>query len=213
MASFIHYEIFSPQAAISCPSQGQFSDSAAKAARSRLPVHFFSGKSYYVTKTKGGNPVPKNKKCAYGPGDQVLGAAAQPVASVCQQFAGILGGDIVEQSDDSCSVSRPRPELQPTIRRRPFPVGGLFFFSALDPQGIALNRGEMPLLQREVNPFIDALRCAGILVSAVHTHWLFDRPRIMYVQFEVVSNPLAFAQAVAGAFAVFVGRPKYAISE
>lgn len=157
--------------------------------------------------------MPRNKKHPYGPGDQVLGAASQPVESVCQQFAGILGGDIVEQGVDSCSVSRPRPELQPTIRRRPFPVGGMFFFSALDPQGVALSRGEMPLLQREVNPFIDALRSAGVMVSAVHTHWLFDRPRVMYIHFEAVCDPLAFAQAVAGAFAVLTGRPKDALNE
>jgi hypothetical protein len=58
------------------------------------------------------------------------------------------------------------------------------------------------MLQREVNPFIDSLRDDTILVTAIHTHWLFDRPRLVYVHFEAVSDPLAFAQAVADAFAL-----------
>ncbi len=60
--------------------------------------------------------------------------------------------------------------------------------------------------QREVNPFIDALRENDILVTTVQTHWLFDRPRLISVHFENVGDPLGFAEAVADAIAVLTGR-------
>jgi hypothetical protein len=62
------------------------------------------------------------------------------------------------------------------------------------------------MLQREVNPFIDSLRDDDILITTVQTHWLFDRPRLVSVHFESVSDPLVFAQAVADAFTVLTGR-------
>jgi hypothetical protein len=49
-----------------------------------------------------------------------------------------------------------------------------------------LNLGETVLLQREVNPMLDALRSRGIIVTAFHNHWLFEEPRLMYMHWENV---------------------------
>ncbi len=147
--------------------------------------------------------MPKNKKTATA---AYTAGALTNGANVCRQFARILGGSILASDDDFCSVARDRPELSPTILGRPYDAMAMFGYQSPDTRGLTLNTGEVPMLQREVNPFIDSLRDNDILVTAVHTHWLFDRPRLMFVHFESVGDPLVFAQAVAAAFTVFTGR-------
>nr|WP_242691327.1 DUF1259 domain-containing protein [Cytobacillus praedii] len=50
--------------------------------------------------------------------------------------------------------------------------------------GRTLNLGETVIRQNEINPFLSALRRRGITVTAVHTHWLFDKPSLMYMHWE-----------------------------
>lgn len=126
--------------------------------------------------------------------------------SVCRQFARILGGETVASTEDSCAVVRPRPELSPLILGRPYEAAAMFEYRSPDVDGNTLNTGDVPVLQREVNPFLDLLREGGILVSAIHTHWLSDRPRLIYVHFESVGDPLGFAEAVANAFTALTVR-------
>ncbi len=38
------------------------------------------------------------------------------------------------------------------------------------------------------------LRKRGLIVTAVHNHWLFDNPRLMYMHWENVGNPVQFAR-------------------
>ena len=140
----------------------------------------------------------------------VAGALIGNGANVCRQFARILGGDITDQTADSCTVMRMRTELAPTILRRPaataLTLAALFSYESPDTEGRTLNLGETVILQREVNPFIDVLRENKILVTALHNHWMFDRPRLMYIHFESISDPLVFAQAIADAWVVLTGR-------
>jgi hypothetical protein len=57
-----------------------------------------------------------------------------------------------------------------------------------------LNLGETVLLQKEVNPMLDALRKRGLIVTAFHNHWLFEEPRLMYMHWEDVEmDPFEFA--------------------
>ncbi|SFC40205.1 protein of unknown function [Bacillus sp. UNCCL81] len=40
-----------------------------------------------------------------------------------------------------------------------------------------------------------ALRKRGIIVTAVHNHWLFDKPRLMYMHWENVNlDPVEFTR-------------------
>lgn len=41
--------------------------------------------------------------------------------------------------------------------------------------------------------FVDAARRRGFLVTAIHNHWLFEKPRLMYLHLESVENPVQFA--------------------
>lgn len=86
--------------------------------------------------------------------------------------------------------------------RSPIVLPTFFTFESIDRPGRALNLGETVILQREINPFISALRKRNILVTALHNHWLFDKPRLMYIHFESVENPIIFARKIAQALKV-----------
>ena len=45
--------------------------------------------------------------------------------------------------------------------------------------GNTLNLGETVILQKEINPFLSALRRREELSLQLHNHWLFDEPRLM----------------------------------
>ncbi|WP_309043052.1 DUF1259 domain-containing protein [Cytobacillus oceanisediminis] len=57
-----------------------------------------------------------------------------------------------------------------------------------------LNLGETVILQKEINPFLSELRKRGIIVTALHNHWLFEEPRLMYMHLENVGDPFEFAR-------------------
>ncbi|MFP3390171.1 DUF1259 domain-containing protein [Brevibacillus sp. SIMBA_040] len=41
-----------------------------------------------------------------------------------------------------------------------------------------------------------------ILVTALHNHWLFNNPGIMFIHFESIDNPIHFAHKVRHAISV-----------
>lgn len=116
-------------------------------------------------------------------------------SNLCEEFAQILGGMILSQ--DPCTVLRLR-NITPTIlgrtSRSSLTRGMLFSFESMGAQGRTLNLGETVIMQDEINPFISALREQGILVTALHNHWLFDEPRLFYIHWESIDEPLAFAR-------------------
>ncbi|WZL74084.1 DUF1259 domain-containing protein [Clostridiaceae bacterium 35-E11] len=124
---------------------------------------------------------------------------------LCNLFAQILNSDILQSSEDLCVVTFMR-SIQATIAGRttvsPLSLNALFSFESIDAQGNALNLGETVILQGEINPFISALQEQGIQVTGLHNHWLFDDPRLMYIHFFSIENPIAFAVKVAIAFNV-----------
>jgi hypothetical protein len=115
--------------------------------------------------------------------------------STCQQLADIIGGMVI-QTSPACTVMTNR-NINATIlgRRTQSPLAlpfGLSFESNVG--GRTLNLGETVILQKEINPFISALRRRGITVTAVHNHWLFDEPRLMYMHWEHIGDPFVFAE-------------------
>ncbi len=130
-------------------------------------------------------------------------------SSLCRTFASTLGGT-AEVVNGVCTVTRIRSNLKPLIQGRKtnsaLALAALFSFESFDSRGNALNLGETVILQEEINPFISELRNRGIEVTAVHNHWLFDNPRLMYIHFKSVEPPLTFANKVAAAFKVLTSR-------
>lgn len=115
--------------------------------------------------------------------------------STCQRLADIIGGEVIT-STPVCLVQRLR-DIDATIlgRRTRSPLALPFALSFENPvNGKTLNLGETVILQNEINPFLSALRQRGLIVTAVHNHWLFDNPRLMYMHWENVGDPFRFAR-------------------
>ncbi|MED3661804.1 DUF1259 domain-containing protein [Ureibacillus sp. FSL K6-8385] len=112
--------------------------------------------------------------------------------SRCQRLADIIGGEVI-QSSPVCVVMRLRDIRATILGRRTLSPLALPFMLSFERNG--LNLGETVLLEKEVNPMIDALRKRGIKVTAFHNHWLFEEPRLMYLHWENVGlDPEDFAK-------------------
>jgi hypothetical protein len=126
---------------------------------------------------------------------------------LCDQFTRILGGESEIDAGPVCFVSRAR-RLNATIlgRRTTSPLVRyqLFSFETLDRSGRALCLGETALFQNQANRLISNLRREGIRVTALHNHWLNENPRLMYIHWESIDNPIAFARKTKRAIA-FLG--------
>jgi len=127
---------------------------------------------------------------------------------LCDQFSTILGGTEHEITKGPvCFVSRNRKINAAILGRRttsPLVRYQLFSFESLDKSGRALCLGETALFQNQVNRLLSNLRRNGIKVTAVHNHWLNENPRLMYVHWESIDNPIAFARKVKRSIA-FLG--------
>jgi len=124
---------------------------------------------------------------------------------ICDEFAEILGAEILSTENNVCTVTFMRNLNAEILGRRtksPLALAALFSFESPDNNGRTLNLGETVILQNEINDFISALRARGILVTALHNHWLFEDPRLMYIHFESIDRPLDFARKVAEALRV-----------
>jgi len=114
----------------------------------------------------------------------------------CGKLANIIGGQILASSGELCVVQRLRNINAKILGRKTNSPLALPFALSFEnkKKGKTLNLGETVILQREINPFLTALRRRGILVTALHNHWLFDHPRLMYIHWEKLSDPERFAR-------------------
>lgn len=116
---------------------------------------------------------------------------------LCTQFGRILGGESEIEAGPVCFVMR-MTNLRATIlgrrTRSPLVQMQMFSFESLDSTGRALCLGETAVHQNQVNRLMSNLRKRGIKVTAVHNHWLKETPRLMYMHWEAVENPIVFAR-------------------
>jgi Domain of Unknown Function (DUF1259) len=126
----------------------------------------------------------------------------QHIHTLCQQFGQILNGK-PKLRKGVCSVEIDR-NLHVTIQGRPSrsELHAEVSFESLDNEGYALNMGETVLLEEEIPAFTASLIRNGVIISAIHNHWLYTEPTILYVHFQSVEPPLQFAHKVAEAFQV-----------
>lgn len=116
---------------------------------------------------------------------------------LCMQFGRILGGESEVEEGPVCFVTR-MTNLRETIlgrrTRSPLVQMQMFSFESLDKSGRALCLGETAVHQNQVNRLMSNLRKRGIKVTAVHNHWLKENPRLMYMHWEAIENPIVFAR-------------------
>lgn len=120
--------------------------------------------------------------------------------STGNQFANILNGQC-KVTQGVCSVNL-RRNFSVIVQGKPsysvVPVG--ITFESLDQNGVSLNLVEIALLQEEIPAFIDSVVKQGLIVSALHNHWLFTDPVIMFLHIQSVEPPLDFARKIAYSF-------------
>ncbi|NMD71192.1 DUF1259 domain-containing protein [Bacillus sp. DNRA2] len=109
---------------------------------------------------------------------------------------------------DTCSVELHR-DFKVLVQGRPSqsvtPVG--ISFESLDQNGVALNLAEITLLQEEIPGFISAVVKQGLIVSALHNHWIFTNPTLFYLHLQSVEPPLDFAKKLSQAFRTLRNHP------
>lgn len=116
--------------------------------------------------------------------------------TLCEQFSKILRGR-PSFAGGKCVATISRDEIKAIILGKRFRVTSSFSFESVNRKtGRGLCLARAAFLQKEVNRFISAIRKQGIKVSSVRNEWLFDQPRLIYINIEAVDRPLAFARKV-----------------
>lgn len=118
-------------------------------------------------------------------------------ANLCNKLAEILGGK-GKTENGVCMVTVNRKDIHASIANKSFhSLSHMFNFEPQDNAGNALITGEMVLLENEVPKVVNDFYNEGIIVTAIHSHWLYDNPKLMYIHMESVMNPTAFANKVS----------------
>lgn len=129
------------------------------------------------------------------------------INSICEQFANILKGKSTI-NQDVCTVSLHRNfkvMVQGRMSRSVVPAEVLF--ESLDQSGNALCLAEIAILEEEIPRFMYSIIQQGMIVSALHNHWLYTRPSIMYIHIQSVEPPLNFAKKMAHSFSSLSSYP------
>ncbi|KOP77921.1 methyltransferase [Lysinibacillus sp. FJAT-14745] len=121
---------------------------------------------------------------------------------ICTKFAQIANGK-ASVKHGVCSVKLNR-NLNVKIQGRPSrsALHAGITFESLDIYGNALNLGEVVVLEKEIPSFVKVLAENNLIISAVHNHWIYSDPAILYVHFQSIEPPLIFAQKFAQAFSL-----------
>ena len=124
---------------------------------------------------------------------------------ISDQFAAILKGKS-KINQGGCSVSFHR-NFKVLVQGKPsayvVPVG--VSFESLDQNGNALNLGEIAVLQEEIPAFMKSIVQQGIIVSALHNHWLYMNPFNYVYSYPIGRAPVTFCKKI-GKFIFIVKR-------
>lgn len=119
--------------------------------------------------------------------------------ALCNHLANILGGT-GELKNGICTVAVQRENPLITIQGKQtsglLGIGMNFTFESPDVDGNTLNLGDIPFLEHEIQPVISILAQYGIQISALHNQFVLESPKLIYLHFQSVQNPVHFAQVV-----------------
>lgn len=117
-------------------------------------------------------------------------------ASLCSELADILGG-VGQSKNGICKFDIPRTDIKVTILGIPSKAAPTHTVVFEKNSGRCLETGDLVLLQEEVPDVLTQLVDKDIIVSAVHNHWIMDKPHLIYVHIESTIDSRTFARAVA----------------
>jgi hypothetical protein len=108
-------------------------------------------------------------------------ALPESARAAIDQLTGAKG--VYTEAEDTYRVAFPRTDLKITIEGRPAsPFLGFSSWAAFTPlQGATLVMGDVVLLQDEVSPAMSAALDNGLEVTALHNHFFYEQPRVMYM--------------------------------
>ncbi|MGH9629596.1 MAG: DUF1259 domain-containing protein [Bryobacteraceae bacterium] len=120
----------------------------------------------------------------------------EKVRTSIDQITGTKGTYTAEE--DVHRVSFHRSDLKVTIEGRPaHPFMGFGSWAAFTPgHGGTMVMGDIVLLEDEVSPAMSAALDNGLEVTALHNHFFFESPRVMYMHIGGSGDPAKLATAV-----------------
>src|SRR3989449_2837798 len=129
--------------------------------------------------------------------------AADPAVDTAkiEQLTG--GKGELNTQEGGLRVSVPRADLAVTVAgvKLPPPLG-LTSWAAFQPMGTqTMVMGDMVLLEDQVNPVMSVALTNGIEVTALHNHFFWDSPKVMFMHIGGMGSTEALAGAVGKVFA------------
>ena len=124
-------------------------------------------------------------------------ANAQEMPADYKTVLSVLGktGDF---KDGVLKVNIPRNDLRVTISQRPAPTpfgfGG--WVALTKGEGTDVMMGDLVLTEDEVNPVMSALLQNGLDVTALHNHFFWEQPRILYMHVHGIGSAADLAKRV-----------------
>ncbi len=111
-----------------------------------------------------------------------------------EQILGVTG----QMQEGAFVVPFPRSDIKVTIHGESVPTAfGFGSWTAWKNMGNeTMVMGDLVLLEKEINPVISVLAKAGINVTALHNHFLGEKPRIMYMHIHGVGQAGVLAQGI-----------------
>lgn len=120
--------------------------------------------------------------------------------STIDQVTGVKGAYTPEE--DVYRVSFPRADVKVAVEGRAMhPFLGLTSWAAFTPHSNSelMVMGDLVLFEDEVNPVMSAALDNGLDVTALHNHFFFDSPRVMFMHIGGSGSAERLATAVARA--------------
>ena len=122
--------------------------------------------------------------------------AKPPVVLTMQEIGAIENafGKKGRSVDDEAiyTVSLPRNDLKVTLKGEPIPVpfgfGGWASFKRTRDGKQLMVMSDTVLLQHEVTPVMDAALSNGLEIAAIHNHFFYEEPRIVYMHLHAMGT-------------------------
>jgi hypothetical protein len=118
-----------------------------------------------------------------------------------EQLTGAKGK--LDDKEGVFKVSMPRADIQVTVAGvRVTPPMGLTCWAAFKRAGShAMVMGDQVLLENQVNPVMDVALDNGLEVTALHNHFFWDSPRVMFMHIGGMGDEEKLAAAIGKVFA------------
>jgi len=127
-------------------------------------------------------------------------AISETQRKTIDQLTGAKGA--YTDAEDVYRVNFPRADVKVSVEgRRMHPFLGLTSWAAFTPhsQSELMVMGDLVLFEDEVNPVMSVALDSGLEVTALHNHFFFDSPRVMFMHIGGSGTAERLAKAVARA--------------